>query len=325
MTANRISPVDVACIHSSIARVRIADLTDDRFFQEYQKKGIPVVLTAIFQPDTDWNLDFLSRLLGQQEFVLRYYGRTRYQQDKRQWTSIGSGVAPQTKPFLDYAAMVQSGEAHAQDIYLAKCPIHNTSLINTQAIADYQSAMAQIGFTQPASTMNLWVGPGGHVESLHYDVMDGTLIQLHGCKRVVLFPRSQMGNLYPFPFYVHLWHGLKLRSWFSQVYPDRPDYEAFPKLKQAMPHRIEVILQPGEVLYIPAGWWHEVSGLGDEMVCSINRFWRVYPTSRAVFFWGRWRGYLGSACAIPHTIGSLIAALFQPDRQQRIRQILQML
>jgi lysine-specific demethylase 8/hypoxia-inducible factor 1-alpha inhibitor (HIF hydroxylase) len=325
MTVHQTQPANIPQSSRLIARVNVSDLTVDRFFQEYKKHGIPVVLTGIFQPDTDWNLDYLSRLLGDQEFVLRYYGKARYQQDKRQWTSIGSGVAPQTKPFSEYADLLQSGEAHEQDIYLAKCPIHNTPLIETEAIEDYKAAMDQIGFTQPASTMNLWVGPGGHVESLHYDVMDGTLVQLHGSKRVVLFPRSQLSNLYPFPFYVHLWHGLRLRSWFSQVYPDRPDYEAFPKLKSAMQHRIEVILNPGEVLYIPAGWWHEISALGDEMVCSINRFWRVYPTPRAVFFWGRGRGYLGSVCAVPHTIGSLIAALFRPDRKQRIRQILQML
>lgn len=325
MAIVRVHPVDSAPASRSIARVSIFDLTADRFFEQYKKSGIPVILTGVFQPDTDWNLDYLSRLLGDQEFVLRYYGKARYQQDKRQWTSIGSGVAPQTKPFLEYAELLESGEAHEQDIYLAKCPIHNTPLIETEAIEDYKTAMAQIGFLQPASTMNLWVGPGGHVESLHYDVMDGTLVQLHGSKRVVLFPRSQLGNLYPFPFYVHLWRGLKLRSWFSQVYPDRPDYKAFPKLQAAMAHRTEVILNPGEVLYIPAGWWHEVSALGDEMVCSINRFWRVYPTSRAVFFWGRVRGYLGSVCAVPHTIGSLVAALFRPDRKQRIRQILQML
>ncbi len=325
MTANRTQSIDISEFSRSIARVAISELTSDRFFEKYKKPGIPVVLTGVFQPDTDWNIDYLSHLLSNQEFVLRYYGKARYQQDKRQWTSIGSGVAPQTKPFLEYAELLQSGEAHEQDIYLAKCPIHDTPLIETEAIEDYKTAMNQIGFTQPASTMNLWVGPGGHVESLHYDVMDGTLIQLHGSKRVVLFPRSQLSNLYPFPFYVHLWHGLRLRSWFSQVYPDRPDYEAFPKLKAAMQHRIEVILNPGEVLYIPAGWWHEISALGDEMVCSVNRFWRVYPTPRAVFFWGRCRGYLGSVCAVPHTIGSLIAALFRPDRQQRIRQILQML
>ncbi|WP_088893267.1 cupin-like domain-containing protein [Leptolyngbya ohadii] len=325
MTANPISPVDTSQTHHSIARINIANLTADWFFREYKKSGIPVVLTGIFQPNTDWNLDYLSDLLGNQEFVLRYYGKARYQQDKRQWTSIGSGVAPQTKSFVKYAELLRSGEAQMQDIYLAKCPIHKTPLIDTEAIADYKAAMEQIGFTQPASTINLWAGPGGHVESLHYDVMDGTLIQLHGSKRVVLFPRSQTSNLYPFPFYVHLWHGLKLRSWFSQVYPDRPDYAAFPKLKAAMQHRVEVILHPGELLYIPAGWWHEVSALDGEMVCSLNRFWRVYPTPRAVFFWGRWRGYLGSLCAIPHTIGSLAVALFQPDRKQRIRQILQML
>lgn len=76
MTANRIQPVDVAQTRQPIARVDVSDLTADRFFKAYKKSGIPVVLTGVFQPDTDWNLDYLSRLLGNQEFVLRYYGST---------------------------------------------------------------------------------------------------------------------------------------------------------------------------------------------------------------------------------------------------------
>lgn len=283
------------------------------------------MITGILQAEWNWNLAYLLEQLGSRAFVLRYYGRDRYQQDKRQWKDVGSGAPPQTKSFQEYADLLQSGEAYEQDIYLAKCPLHNTPLMQTEAMQTIKTSLHQLGFTKPASTLNLWVGPGGHVEALHYDPMDGTLIQLHGAKRVVLFPRSQTANLYPYPFYVHLWRGLKLRSWFSRVYPDRPDLEAFPKLKEALQHRYEVVLTSGEILFIPAGWWHEVTALGSEMVCSVNRFWRVYPTHRAVFFWGRWRAYLGSVCAIPNVILSLVVALFRSNRQQRIKEILQML
>jgi lysine-specific demethylase 8/hypoxia-inducible factor 1-alpha inhibitor (HIF hydroxylase) len=53
--------------------------------------------------------------------------------------------------------------------------------------------------------------------------------------------------LLTFPVYAHLRHGLKLRAWFSQVYPDKPDFESFPKLKEALQHKQELILNQGEM------------------------------------------------------------------------------
>lgn len=36
--------------------------------------------------------------------------------------------------------------------------------------------------------VNMWWGACGHTEPLHVDVTDGTLLQLCGQKRVVLYP-----------------------------------------------------------------------------------------------------------------------------------------
>jgi lysine-specific demethylase 8/hypoxia-inducible factor 1-alpha inhibitor (HIF hydroxylase) len=299
-------------------------LTANQFANCYRKLGVPVILTDLFNLNADWDLDYLTQQLGDREFLLRYYGRARYEQDKRDWTSIGSGVQTQSQPFRTYAELIRSGEAYQQDIYLGKCSLQATPLAESEPIADLTAQLAELGLQQPASSLNLWIG-SGHTECLHYDVMDGTLIQLHGSKQVTLFPPSQTANLYPYPFYAHLRHGLKLRSWFSRVYPNRPDLQAFPKLRAALKHRHDVTLNPGEALYIPAGWWHEVTAIGEDMVCSVNRFWRVYPTWRAWFLGNRWRVYLGTVCAIPKTLLQLGLALLSRNRQQKLKEIRQML
>lgn len=307
---------------NAIARVDVTTLTPAGFRERYQKPGLPVIIQGCLTQEGDWHLDFLCQQLGQQEFLLRRYGQARYQQDKREWTSIGSGVELHTMPFNRYAELLRDKTAHTEDIYLAKCPLQSTALAQMPVSQVLQS---RLGLTRSATGLNLWVGPGGHVECLHYDPMDGTLMQLHGTKKVVMFPPSQTKNLYPFPISVHLRHGLQLRTWFSQVYPERPDIEVFPKLQTALEHKVEVLLQPGELLFIPTGWWHEITALGDEMVCSVNQFWRVYPTRRAVFNWPRWRAYCGSACAVPHTIGQLILALISRDRSTAVSKILRRL
>lgn len=306
---------------NQIQRIKASSLTTNTFVENYQKPGTPVVITGLLL-DCDWTLDYLCQQLGDRKFLLRSYGQARYKQDKRQWTNIGSGVEAQVLPFSEYTKLLRNRQAHIQDLYLAKCSIKNTPLSQTLA---FNSIAAQLGLTQPFSDLNLWLGPGGHVECLHYDATDGTLVQLHGAKKVVLFPPSQLSKLYPFPLSIHLRHGLKLRSWFSQVYPETPDLKSFPQFAEALPHKHEVILQQGELLYIPAGWWHEVTALGEEMVCSVNQFWRVLPRRRALFSVSVWRNYLGILFALPYIGAKLAIAIFSSDRQQKISKILQML
>ena len=304
----------------SIQYVEAASLTPQIFREGYQKPGIPVVIRGLIG-DRDWTLDYLCEQLGDRPFLSRWYGSDRYQIDKRQWTTIGSGVQTKSLPFIEYAQLLRNNTAHQQDIYLAKCPLKNTPLNSPDFLLEIRE---KLGLEKPASDLNMWAGPGGHVEALHYDTLDGTLMQLHGTKKILLFPPSQTSNLYPFPVAIHLRHGLKLRSWFSQVYPERPDFQAFPKLKTALQYKQEVLLNRGEILFIPAGWWHEVTALGEEMVCSVNRFWGVSPLSRVIFSWTAWRTYLGILLSMPYMLGKGAIACFSPNQEQKLAQLWRM-
>lgn len=303
---------------NSIASVDISELTPELFIEKYQKTGTPVIITGLLAA-IDWNLDYLCAKLGEQTFLFRNYGSSRYKQDPRNWKNIGSGVALQSMQFTQYAELLRDRTAHKNDIYLGKCSLKDTTLVQTPAL---QAIGARLGLTKPMTDFNLYMGPGGHASGLHYDSLDGTLMQMYGEKRVVLFPPAQTYNLYPFPVYRHLRYGLKLRSWFSRVSLRQPDLESFPRFKIALQHQHQVILRQGETLYIPMCWWHDVTALGDDMVCSVNRFWRVYPTSRVMLSWNRWRAVGGHVCALPHTTMSLAIALFGSDKKQKLSKIL---
>lgn len=306
----------------SIPRVSITELTPASFFAQFRRPGQPVVITGLLKTEIDWSLDSLCKILDPLVFPIRCYGRERYEQDKRTWTDIGSGVETHMMSFASFAELISQGEAQKHDLYLAKCPIEQTPLKDVSSIREVGSTLGLIG---PVSAWNLWLGVGGHTTCLHYDPFDGTLVQLYGQKRLVLFPPSELYNIYPFPISAHLRHGLKLRSTYSQIYPDKPDFETFPRLKEAFQNCYEVILEPGEVLFIPATWWHEVTALGDGMVCSVNRFWNIRPVSRALRLWSKWRSHLGSLLAAPYIARNLINALLAPDRKNKLRQLLQRL
>ncbi len=302
----------------TIARRDIATLTPDDFGNQYQKTGKPVVITGLLPSGIDWDLDYLCEQLGDRELPVRVCGRERYQQDKRQWKDIGGGIDTQPMQFTRYANQLRDRTAQQQDLYLARYPLKGTPLADVDPLSQVGR---RLGLVKPTSDVGLWVGPADHVETLHYDPVDVLLMQLHGVKKVVLFPPHQTANLYPFPLSVHFRYGIRLRSWCSQLYPERPDFAAFPKFKAALQHRYEVLLAPGEVLYMPVGWWHEVTTIGDEMICSVNQTWSVRPVKRALYSWNRWRILLGAAFALPHTLVSILSAIVSNNRGQSLNKI----
>jgi len=89
-------------------------------------------------------------------------------------------------------------------------------------------------------------GCRGSTTPLHYDIDMGHVLHtaIHGRRRVRLYAPDQSRALYQHPFTVR-----------SYVDLDRPDYGKYPALASA--HGYQVILEPGQTLFLPSGYWHE--------------------------------------------------------------------
>lgn len=95
---------------------------------------------------------------------------------------------------------------------------------------------------------------------LHFDQYDNLFVQISGRKRFRIFDPSQSASLYPFP--VH--HPLDTRS---QIDLESSSWPAnFSKAGHAS--GVEVILEAGECLFLPAYWWHEVTTLDSNGDCD---------------------------------------------------------
>jgi hypothetical protein len=53
------------------------------------------------------------------------------------------------------------------------------------------------------------------------------------------------------------------------------DWAHYPKLATKLAQRRELVLKPGEMLYLPLGWWHQAESL-DDMNINMN-FWLRDP------------------------------------------------
>ena len=110
-----------------------------------------------------------------------------------------------------------------------------------------------------------WIGPAGTVTPLHSDFDDNIFAQVWGTKRIFLAPPHHDEFLYTREANPVLFG--------SPFDPESPDFERYPLARQAT--LIEVIVQPGDMLYVPAGWYHQVRALTFSL--SSNRWARGKP------------------------------------------------
>jgi lysine-specific demethylase 8 len=103
--------------------------------------------------------------------------------------------------------------------------------------------------------VNLWIG-GTTRSGLHFDFGDNMFAQIYGRKRVVLIAPKFTRFLYQFPDVPSK----------SRVDPENPDLKRFPKFAKCEVIRCQ--LEPGDLLFIPRGWWHFVAA--DGISISVN-------------------------------------------------------
>jgi len=120
--------------------------------------------------------------------------------------------------------------------------------------------------------VGVWIGNQA-ITACHYDAQDNIVCCVAGQRKFTLFPPSQIENLYPGP--LHLNPGGQA---ITMVDFDQPDFARFPKFEQALKHKQEVVLEPGDGLFIPSMWWHQVASLSPFNL-MINYWWNSFPKS----------------------------------------------
>jgi len=96
----------------------------------------------------------------------------------------------------------------------------------------------------------------------HYDVMDNLYVQVAGSKRFLLWPPSDADKLY--------------LDGDKSAIPDvsAPDLSRYPLF--ALASGLEVTVEAGDCLFIPAYWFHATKAL--DFGAAINVFWRQVPS-----------------------------------------------
>ena len=220
-------------------------------FYEPQKPVVIKSMAKAWPAYTKWNWDYFKKLVGDQKVAL--YNNIK----SDAYTPINT--ADDYKTFGEYIDTIRSGPA-AWRIFLFNIFDHAPGLIKD--------------FTWPEHLMKgfvkkfpmLFVGGASSITHMHFDIDLSNIFhtQFIGKKRVLLFPFEEQHKLYRKPFEV-----LSMAD-FSHYHnaESKIDYNQFPAIKTAKGY--EVILDHGDTLFMPAGYWHHMEYLESGFAMSLR-------------------------------------------------------
>lgn len=118
-------------------------------------------------------------------------------------------------------------------------------------------------------TARLWVGNASQV-TCHYDTYENVACVLAGTRRFTLYPPDAIGDLYPGPL-----DRTMAGPPVSLAAAAAPDDARYPRFARARARQIVVDLQPGDALFLPKLWWHQVEAEGS---CNLmaNYWWDAF-------------------------------------------------
>jgi histone arginine demethylase JMJD6 len=219
---------------------RRAGLSRDEFRREYLYPGKPVVITdAIdnWKARSAWTLDYFRTRYGATEVTVYRLDGERYQPNAKETLSLSV--------FID---KVKNFDFDKYPYYVRDdwrlFTIHNELLTDYEVPSYFFDWFKLLPPMMRLVYPRIFIGPRGAITPLHLDIWatHAWLAQLVGRKRWILFSPEQRELLYEY-----------------RVQPHKPDLKRFPLFAKTRP--VECTIGPGDLIFVPSGWAHEVTSL----------------------------------------------------------------
>jgi len=234
------------------------DLSAEDFLDLCYAPGRPVLLRGLaggWPALHRWSPDYLRAAIGAATVEVQG-GRSAnpaYERDKQAHRrNMGFDA------FLDAI----DGAADGNDLYLTAY----NSRANAEALAPLRADIGEgDGLLQPGSAAAqgmLWIGPAGTFTPLHHDLTNNLLVQIVGRKDVVVVAPEETAKVY---------NDHHVFSALGDV--EAIDLQRFPLAAGLRGYKLRI--EPGDALFLPIGWWHQVRALDFSVSLTATSF--VWP------------------------------------------------
>lgn len=245
----QLHPVDVAY-----------DISSEEFKQKYYYQNKPLILRNLskqWPAYTKWTWNYLQQVAGDKQIPI--YNNVK----SDAYTPINK--ADGYTSFGEYIDMIRKGPAEWRIFFF------NIFSHAPQLKKDFTWPENYIkGFLK--SMPSMFAGGKGSITHMHFDIDLPSLFhtQFIGKKRVLLFPNQEQHKLYRKPYEV-----LSLAD-FSNYYDadkSKVDVVKFPALE--FTHGYDVVLEHGDTLFMPSGFWHHMEYLESGFAMSLRAWNRT--------------------------------------------------
>lgn len=233
------------------------------FFNDFVKPCRPLhikKMTAGWAALNTWNADYFKQIQGDLKLA-----------PKAADVSSGKKEAMYLSDYVqlleEHERKLKNGENPPRPPYLHDTPIFHLLPALTKDIEPFPlNLFPKFYWNNWQNYIQFFMGATGSLTPLHFDTLytHNLFFQVAGRKKFLLIPPDQK------PFcYIEGWR-------WSKFDPSKPDYEKFPEARNVQV--MEVILEPGDILFMPSGTLHQVHGLSYSI--SFNIDWHTLSSAR---------------------------------------------
>lgn len=241
---------------------RVKTISPKDFLEKYVKPQKPVVIEQLakdWPAYEKWSLSYLKEIAGEVEVPLY---------DNRPVSAKDKFNEPHAKMKLkDYVDLLKKGPTDYR-IFLF-------NLMNEVPELQGHYKMPHLGVKFLKKLPFLFFGAENSSVFMHYDIDFANILHVHfeGKKRCIIYPPSETKYLYKVP---------NALISLNEINFNNPDLEKFPALKVAQGY--EAYLEHGEALYMPEGYWHNMTYLTPGFSMSLRTLPRSAKNlSKAVY------------------------------------------
>ncbi|EDQ84488.1 uncharacterized protein MONBRDRAFT_12766 [Monosiga brevicollis MX1] len=272
-----------------------ASLDSARFWRDYILPARPVILRGLLADSvamTKWSNEYLRQTFGTQAVHVKFAPLGQFEgiEDAGLWNARPERIPAAVRAQLAHPELVVVRPAH-RDMALR----HFLDFVETARVVN-RTATAYLEYTEmaahfpallpdlpplpitaelPLRHQNLWLSDGHTRGKMHFDPFENILAMVSGQKRLFLYAptnNSLLGEGHipeaELTYYPHLdeFRRHRLQEATAMVMAavdiEAPDFADRHPLLVQVPY-LDCTIQPGDALFMPAFWWHEVQSQPD--------------------------------------------------------------